>query len=621
LRVKIVDFGVAKITARQDDGVETTGLTRSGSMLGSPLYMAPEQARGSKSIDHRADLWSLGVVLYRALAGRAPHQHTEALGELIIAICSEPAGAVQELAPWVPPGVASLVHRALRIEAGERFQSAAEMLEAIERLLPAGAEIDPAMIRPVSDDDRAHVAPRSPEPPARPAAEDAGPELPAGSGERSRADAKTSAEGGGARPPRSRAARRPMLLGAAAAILGTGAAFGLVQMLAPAPPAVETRPLAAAPAASEQRGAPITELPRPVSSSPEALRAYLAGLQNLRDGMMEAGLGSFTRATELDPTLAAAHLHLAVWAFIFNPSTGRKHFQQASRHRGNLSSRDQAFLEAMQPAIQRDPSDWAGTARNLEAMAERFPGDADLHVWLHCSYELDGRLPESMRALDRAIVADPRYCLPWNAKGEQLLYQGDFDGGMAALDQCLAISPSSAYCMQEELWLLVQVGDAGGYEAKARRWIAADPDNPGGYEHLAQRVLWLHGHAAVTDSAAEARAALDLLSRTTERPAIPPFRPLTALEGGVGRTYLLAGRVPEAIEWLRAATASCAALEFPFEHTSAHLWLGQALEAGGESQAACAAYRIVLDRWGKARPRSTTAEQARERSKALGCAG
>src|SRR5689334_19812220 len=100
--VKLLDFGIAKITHDPSESkAETAGLTRTGSMLGSPLYMSPEQARGHKDLDRRADLWSLGVVLYQALTGRTPHQDTDALGELIIAICTEEPSPIQELAPWV----------------------------------------------------------------------------------------------------------------------------------------------------------------------------------------------------------------------------------------------------------------------------------------------------------------------------------------------------------------------------------------------------------------------------------------------------------------------------------------------------------------------------------------
>src|SRR5690349_2424948 len=89
--VKMLDFGVAKIRMDMGDDASSSGkLTRTGTMVGSPYYMAPEQALGEKDIDFRADIWSLGVVLYTALTGRTPHEEVEALGQIIMAICSKP---------------------------------------------------------------------------------------------------------------------------------------------------------------------------------------------------------------------------------------------------------------------------------------------------------------------------------------------------------------------------------------------------------------------------------------------------------------------------------------------------------------------------------------------------
>jgi eukaryotic-like serine/threonine-protein kinase len=160
--VKVLDFGVAKI--RRDpgdmsDSSSTGGLTRTGAILGSPLYMAPEQARSVKNIDHRADLWSLGVVLYQAVAGRTPYEHISGLGDLIIALCSDLPPPVQQFAPWVPPEVAAITDRALRIELRERFQSAAEMLEAVRELLPHGVAVRDDMLTALDDKTHDHIAP------------------------------------------------------------------------------------------------------------------------------------------------------------------------------------------------------------------------------------------------------------------------------------------------------------------------------------------------------------------------------------------------------------------------------------------------------------------------------
>ena len=164
--VKLLDFGVAKIRLGDSIGGETEGegvsaLTSTGALLGSPLYMSPEQARGIKQIDHRTDLWSVGVVLYQMLCGRTPFQHIEAMGDLIISLCSTPAANVQEFAPWVSPQIAEIVRRSLEIPVDRRFQTAREFYEALKPLLGGSINIDGSMLSSLPDNERSFVAPRT----------------------------------------------------------------------------------------------------------------------------------------------------------------------------------------------------------------------------------------------------------------------------------------------------------------------------------------------------------------------------------------------------------------------------------------------------------------------------
>ena len=156
--VKILDFGIAKVRIDMMQRAEEGGLTRTGSMLGSPHYMSPEQAQGLKTIDHRTDIWSLGVVLYKMLTGHTPYAHVQTLGQVILAICSQPVRPVQELAPWVPPELAMVVQRALQQDPRNRFQSVYEMYSALQPLTGGTLGFRRAFVGQLTPEQRARVA-------------------------------------------------------------------------------------------------------------------------------------------------------------------------------------------------------------------------------------------------------------------------------------------------------------------------------------------------------------------------------------------------------------------------------------------------------------------------------
>jgi serine/threonine protein kinase len=100
--------------------------------------MAPEHVDHSRDVDARADLWSLGCVLYATLTGSAPHERLDSVGHVLLALCSSPPRHLRDAAPWVSPAVADFVHGALEIDPGARYPSAAAMLEALRAILPDG---------------------------------------------------------------------------------------------------------------------------------------------------------------------------------------------------------------------------------------------------------------------------------------------------------------------------------------------------------------------------------------------------------------------------------------------------------------------------------------------------
>src|SRR5205823_3035205 len=125
--VKILDFGLARATGG-DDGT----LTRTGAILGTPAYMAPEQARSQK-VDARCDLFSLGAVLYRMLTGELPFQGNDTLS-LLMALATEEPRPIRQLAPDLPPGLSDLVMRLLDKDPAGRPPSARAVADELAAL-------------------------------------------------------------------------------------------------------------------------------------------------------------------------------------------------------------------------------------------------------------------------------------------------------------------------------------------------------------------------------------------------------------------------------------------------------------------------------------------------------
>jgi hypothetical protein len=155
--VKVLDFGIAKIAEREADSRLTTVGT-----LGTPGYAAPEQLR-AEDVDARTDLFSFGVILYALLTGRDPwlgnpaHEPTHQIYELMAATDRGEIRPMSEAGVDVPPALVYVVTRLLRRDPSQRYQSARELREALQRIADGGSVAEAASLRVLTEKPGVHV--------------------------------------------------------------------------------------------------------------------------------------------------------------------------------------------------------------------------------------------------------------------------------------------------------------------------------------------------------------------------------------------------------------------------------------------------------------------------------
>jgi serine/threonine-protein kinase len=239
--VKVLDFGISKVP--NEDSI----LTRSTDVMGSPLYMAPEQLQGLRT-DARSDIWAIGGILFYLITGRTPFDGVT-MSRLVSRVLGEKPRDIRKLRPDIPEQLAAAIERCLRKDPAERWPDVIALARAIDPLVPH---------RPVRPAERVVIASNRPPPPATPAV-----------------PPRAAARAQPSRAPRRR--RTPLLLLGAGvlALVGVGIAASMWRPRTPAivTPATPSASIPAASAESPSEDPSEDPAPPPTTSSGQAAPA------------------------------------------------------------------------------------------------------------------------------------------------------------------------------------------------------------------------------------------------------------------------------------------------------------------------------------------------------------
>jgi tetratricopeptide (TPR) repeat protein len=472
----VTDFGVAR-------SLSSSHLTRAGAVVGTPAYLAPEQARGDE-VDGRADLYSLGVVCFEMLAGELPFagsSEAELLAQRLTGRLKDFAQVGVEVPAWL----AAVIRRCLAGDPRDRYPGAAELGLDLERgtasgsrrswrrsaVLAAGLALLAAAfalyphLRPWA---ASPTAPTSSPVRSRhavavlPLADETGREdlawtsggvaelLVASLAESSQLRVvdpervlRTALDVGLPRGHLSQAEvqRAAELLDADRLVVGRvrsldGGVRVDLQLLAAQTPAAAAALAAERPRASgvfdlvAELGAALRrrlELPEEVSAPPstsssEALRAYSLGLDHLRRGSAVAAVPALEASTREDPTFASAWLRLAeAYGELGYRERAVAAASRATSLLGGAESRLALEARAREAALAGRPEE---AQRLLQSLTERFPHDVEARMALAEAYAAQGNLDSSITALETVVASEPHHPRAWYLLGRSLIESG-----------------------------------------------------------------------------------------------------------------------------------------------------------------------------------------------------
>jgi hypothetical protein len=290
--IKVLDFGIAKLQTTAPGGFVKT---RTGALMGTPIYMSPEQCLGTKEVDARSDIYSLGAILYELTTGHPPFL-SEGFGALLNMHLNQPPRPPREIEPTIPPGLAAAMLKMLAKKPDDRFQSMAE----VESVLAAASGLVPSPFALSQSVTEVHKALQSTiDAPTNPALAQEQTTLSATAGERA-ASAVTTV--------RTRSGRWTIGVAVATAAVAAIVAILLLSRARPSAPAVTSVATAVPVASAPVAAVPVAPVPKRVRVHIESLPTG-ARIVRESDGVV---LGTTPQDMELDASPHPLRVRLAL---------------------------------------------------------------------------------------------------------------------------------------------------------------------------------------------------------------------------------------------------------------------------------------------------------------------